>query len=39
MPLALGAFKTKIIAEGYRLTDQADPARSFDQMLPAGRST
>jgi len=37
LPLALGAFQTKIIAEGYRLLDVANPAAVFEQKnLPAG---
>lgn len=34
--LALGAFKTHIIAEGYKLIDQANPAKVFEQLLPTG---
>ncbi len=36
LPLALGAFKTKILAEGYRLIDEANPAKVFEQVLPTG---
>jgi hypothetical protein len=36
VPLALGAFKTSIIKEGYKLIDQANPASVFEQLLPAG---
>ncbi|MEA2600136.1 MAG: hypothetical protein QOF89_1128 [Acidobacteriota bacterium] len=36
LPLALGAFQTKILAEGYRLLDPADPAKVFEQKLPEG---
>ena len=36
VPLALGAFKTHIIKEGYKLIDQANPASVFEQLLPAG---
>jgi hypothetical protein len=36
LPLALGAFKTTILAEGYHLLDQADPAKVFEQLLPPG---
>jgi hypothetical protein len=36
VPLALGAFTTRIIPEGYKLIDPADPARVFEQVLPAG---
>jgi hypothetical protein len=36
LPLNLGPFKTKILAEGYRLLDEADPAKVFDQVLPDG---
>jgi len=36
LPLSLGAFKTKILAEGYRLLDEADPAKVFEQLLPPG---
>jgi hypothetical protein len=34
LPLALGAFKTKILPEGYKLLDPADPAKAFTQILP-----
>ena len=34
LPLALGAFKTKIVAEGYKLLDEANPAKVFEQILP-----
>ncbi|WP_437912531.1 hypothetical protein WME73_36275 [Sorangium sp. So ce302] len=36
LPLALGAFQTKILAEGYRLLDQANPDAVFEQALPEG---
>ena len=36
VPLVLGTFKTQIIAEGYRLIDQANPGKVFDQVMPAG---
>lgn len=36
LPLALGAFKTKIIEEGYRLVDDANPAKVFEQVLLEG---
>jgi hypothetical protein len=36
LPLALGSFQTKILAEGYRLLDQADPDKVFEQLLPEG---
>jgi hypothetical protein len=31
--LALGSFQTKIIAEGYRLLDPADPAKAFERDI------
>jgi hypothetical protein len=34
--LTLGAFRTHIIPEGYKLLDQANPAKVFEQVLPAG---
>lgn len=36
LPLALGAFKTKILAEGYRLLDEVAPDKVFEQLLPEG---
>ena len=36
VPLALGAFKTRVIKEGYKLIDQANPAKIFEQLLPTG---
>jgi hypothetical protein len=36
LPLNLGTFKTMVVAEGYKLLDQADPARVFEQPLPNG---
>jgi hypothetical protein len=36
LSLNLGTFKTKILAEGYKLLDEADPARIFQQVLPDG---
>jgi hypothetical protein len=36
LPLALGAFRTKILDEGYKLLDQADPNKVFEQVLPEG---
>jgi hypothetical protein len=36
LPLNLGAFTTKILSEGYRLLDQADPDKVFEQILPPG---
>jgi hypothetical protein len=36
IPLALGSFKTKIIAEGYKLLDEADPEKVFETALPDG---
>jgi hypothetical protein len=36
VPLALGAFKTHIIKEGYKLIDPANPAKVFEQLLPTG---
>ena len=36
VPLTLGAFKTHIIKEGYKLLDQANPAKVFEQLLPTG---
>ncbi|MEK6372540.1 MAG: hypothetical protein AABO58_07560 [Acidobacteriota bacterium] len=36
VPLVLGAFKTQILADGYRLIDEANPARVFEQELPRG---
>jgi hypothetical protein len=37
-PLNLGAFKTRILSEGYKLLDQADPDKVFEQLLPPDRS-
>ncbi len=34
LPLALGTFQTKILAEGYKLLDPGNPAKAFDQKLP-----
>jgi hypothetical protein len=36
LPLALGGFKTKILEEGYRLLDEANPTKVFEQLLPEG---
>lgn len=36
LPLALGAFQTQILPEGYRLLDPTDPAKVFEQILPEG---
>ncbi len=36
VPLVLGAFRTRIIDEGYRLLDAADPGRILEQVLPEG---
>ena len=36
LPLALGTFQTKILAEGYRLLDPGTPAKVFEQLLPEG---
>jgi hypothetical protein len=36
LPLSLGAFKTRIVAEGYRLLDQANPDAVLEQLLPPG---
>jgi hypothetical protein len=36
VPLALGAFKTRIIAEGYKLLDEANPGAILTQVLPQG---
>jgi hypothetical protein len=36
LPLNLGAFKTTIVEEGYRLLDQANPDAVFEQLLPPG---
>ena len=34
LPLNLGTFKPKILPQGYRLLDDADPNRVFEQVLP-----
>jgi hypothetical protein len=34
LPLALGTFQTKILAEGYKLVDQIDPTKVFELQLP-----
>ena len=37
LPLALGAFTVKILSDGYRLLDEANPAQVFEQKpLPEG---
>ena len=36
LPLTLGSFKTRIVEEGYRLLDQANPNDVFEQLLPPG---
>jgi hypothetical protein len=36
LPLSFGTFQTKIIAEGYKLLDPADPNKVFEQLLPEG---
>ncbi len=36
IPLDLGAYKTKIIAEGYKLLDEANPDQILEKALPDG---
>ena len=36
VPLLLGGFRTKIIEEGYKLIDEANPAKLFTQLMPEG---
>ncbi|MBZ5655742.1 MAG: hypothetical protein LAO56_10755 [Acidobacteriia bacterium] len=36
LSLNLGAFQTKILAEGYKLLDPANPAKVFEETLPDG---
>ncbi|MGQ0679968.1 MAG: hypothetical protein ACT4OM_10020 [Actinomycetota bacterium] len=36
LPLVLGNFKTKILEEGYKLLDELDPGKVFEQLLPEG---
>jgi hypothetical protein len=36
LPLNLGAFKTRIVEQGYRLLDQLNPDNVFEQLLPEG---
>ena len=36
VPLALGAFKTRIIDEGYKLLDELNPTAALEQLLPPG---
>jgi hypothetical protein len=36
LPLALGGFKTKILEEGYKLLDEVNPDKIFEQILPEG---
>ncbi|SEA98010.1 hypothetical protein [Rubrimonas cliftonensis] len=36
LPLALGGFQTRIVAQGYQLIDQFDPDAVFEQVLPDG---
>ena len=36
VPLVLGAFKTKIIDEGFKLLDEANPGKVLEQVLPKG---
>jgi hypothetical protein len=36
VPLALGAFRTRILPDGYQLRDPAAPAKAFSQPLPPG---
>ena len=36
LPLNLGAFKTRILEEGYKLLDQTNPDNVFEQLLPPG---
>src|SRR5262249_18284424 len=33
LPLTLGAFKTKILSEGYKLLDEANPGKIFEQQI------
>lgn len=35
-PLNLGTFQTRILAQGYKLVDQFDPNKVFEQILPEG---
>ena len=36
VPLVLGAFKTRIIDEGFKLLDEANPGKVLEQVLPKG---
>jgi hypothetical protein len=36
IPLDLGTYKTKIIEEGYKLLDEADPDQILEKALPDG---
>jgi hypothetical protein len=36
IPMELGSFKTKIIEEGYKLLDEADPDKVLEKILPPG---
>lgn len=36
IPLALGAFKTRIIDEGFKLLDDLNPGKALEQILPEG---
>ena len=36
VPMALGAFRTRIIDEGYKLLDELNPAAALEQLMPPG---
>jgi hypothetical protein len=36
IPLDLGTYKTRIIEEGYKLLDEANPEKLFEKALPDG---
>lgn len=36
VPLALGAFKTRILDEGYKLLDELNPAAVLQKIMPPG---
>lgn len=36
IPMELGSFKTKIIEEGYKLLDEANPEKILEKALPDG---
>jgi hypothetical protein len=36
LPMALGAFETRIVEEGYRLLNQLEPDAVLEQVLPEG---